>query len=161
MDLVTSHSSRAEREPLSSVSRTANCSSTGQSLTSHWPYLSLCRVHQDGNLTLTQTLLLSSVPSDYGAEVLVNRAGDRLYATSRGSGVIVVYRVTSQGIQREENVFNLSGSWPRHFALKEDMMVVTDQHGDSAQIVHIDRDGLLLPGKTFPVEKQPAFVTFL
>ena len=73
----------------------------------------------------------------------------------------MVYRVTPQGLQREENVFNLTGSWPRHFALQDDVMVAADQHGDTAQIVHVDSDGLLLPGHTFPVEEQPAFVTFL
>ena len=53
------------------------------------------------------------------------------------------------------------GSWPRHFALQDNILVTTDQHGDSAQIVHVDSQGLLLPGGTFNVEEKPAFVTFI
>ena len=55
----------------------------------------------------------------------------------------------------------MAGSWPRHFALRENILVTTDQRGRAAQVVHIDSQGLLLPGKTFTVEEQPAFVTFI
>ena len=121
----------------------------------------LRRIQTDGGLTETQRLPLSSHRGDYGAEILVNTAGDRLYASSRGSGVLLVYRITGDRLEREENMFNMSGSWPRHFALRENILVTTDQRGRSAQVVHIDSQGLLLPGKTFTVEEQPAFVTFL
>ena len=146
------------------MSRTASYWSTGlispflsTSLNSLLP----CRIETDGSLTETQRLALSSHPGDYGAEILVNTAGDRLYASSRGSGVLLVYRITGERLEREENMFNMAGSWPRHFALQENILVTTDQHGDSAQIVHLDSQGLLLPGRTFTVEEQPAFVTFI
>ena len=149
--------------PSSSVNRTASSWSTGLS----YPHLSplnslfLCRIEPDGDLTETQRLPLSSHPGDYGAEILVNTAGDRLYASSRGSGVLLVYRISGDRLEREENMFNMAGSWPRHFALQDNILVTTDQRGAAAQIVHIDGRGLLLPGKTFAVEEQPAFVTFI
>ena len=117
-------------------------------------------VEEDGSLTEPKSVPLSSTEGDYGAEILTNKAGDRVYASSRGTGVIIVYRVTEGGLERMME-FNKLGSWPRHFALKDDLLVTTDQRGSSAQIVHIDSQGLLVPGKKFTVEEGPAFVTFL
>ena len=118
-------------------------------------------MEQDGSLTQTQEQPLASAKDDYGAEILTNQAGNRLYASSRGSGVMVVYKITEEGLEREEGECKLELSWPRHFALQDKFLVAVDQMGSSAQIVHIDSEGLLRPGKTFTVEKKPAFVTFL
>ena len=45
-----------------------------------------------GGLELLQELELSSTPGDAGAEILVGPTGEFVYASSRGTGVVVVYR---------------------------------------------------------------------
>ena len=46
----------------------------------------------DGGLDLIQELQLSSTPGDAGAEILVGPTGEFVYASSRGTGVVVVYK---------------------------------------------------------------------
>ena len=46
----------------------------------------------DGGLDLIQELELSSTPGDAGAEILVGPTGEFVYASSRGTGVVVVYK---------------------------------------------------------------------
>ena len=46
-----------------------------------------------GGLELIQELELSSTPGDAGAEILVGPTGEFVYASSRGTGVVVVYRL--------------------------------------------------------------------
>ena len=56
-------------------------------------YLQVYRVDlSSGQLELLQELELSSTPGDAGAEILVGPTGQFIYASSRGSGVVVVYR---------------------------------------------------------------------
>ena len=57
-----------------------------------------------GALQLAAEAPLSSEAADYGAEIAWSEAGDRLYASSRGTGVVVVWAlqeaVTSLGLAR-------------------------------------------------------------
>ena len=118
----------------------------------------------NGSLEPLQELALSSEEADYGAEVVFNSAGDRVYASSRGTGVMVVYSLDPD-TERLERLQELSqqGSWPRHFALGEDILVTSDQRGDSLQVLHVEAaSGQLIPGKTVTTQDPaPAFVTFL
>ena len=118
----------------------------------------------NGALEPLQELTLSSEAGDYGAEIAFNSDGDRVYASSRGTGVMVVYSLDLD-TERLERLQELSqhGSWPRHFALGEDILVTSDQRGDSLQILHVEAaTGQLIPGKIVDTpEPAPAFVTFL
>ena len=56
-------------------------------------YLQVYRADQSsGQLELLQELELSSTPGDAGAEILLGSTGEFVYGSSRGSGVVVVYR---------------------------------------------------------------------
>ena len=120
---------------------------------------------KDGTFEMLQQLQLSSTDGDYGAEILFNEAGDRLYASSRGTGVILVYNVTQvEQVATVTRVQELSqsGTWPRHMSLERRIMVTSDQRGDTVQVLHVESGtGLLTPGKIIQTEKSPAFVKFL
>ena len=124
-----------------------------------------------GALQLAAEAPLSSEAADYGAEIAWSGAGDRLYASSRGTGVVVVWALeesqetagTGLGLARLQEV-SVWGSWPRHFSLRPEagLLATSDQRGDSLQLLHLDpASGLLVPGKIVPTEHSPAFVTFL
>ena len=120
---------------------------------------------KDGSLRLVQELPLSSEAGDYGAEITFDETGDTLYASSRGTGVIIVYRLNSSSspptLERIQEI-SQSGSWPRHFVLQDRLLVTTDQKGDSLQVLHVEPStGLLIPGKIAATEHSPAFVTFI
>ena len=127
---------------------------------------SISRVNMDnGSLEPLQELPLSSEAGDYGAEIVFNSAGDRVYASSRGTGVMVVYSLDpdTENLARIQEL-QQNGSWPRHFALGEDLLVTSDQRGDSLQVMHVmhaDDSGLLIPGKIVDTEMAPAFIAFL
>ena len=125
----------------------------------------LYRINMDtGSLEPLQELALSSEAGDYGAEIVFNSAGDRVYASSRGTGVLVVYSLdpASQKMERIQEL-QQHGSWPRHFALREDILVTSDQKGDSLQILHVEAaTGKLVPGNIVNTQDPaPAFVAFL
>ena len=114
----------------------------------------------DGSLELVQEVALSPHPDDYGGEILL--AGGRVYASSRGSGVICVYNITLENKLVKIQDFYLGGSWPRHFAIKDQILLAADQRGDSVQLVNIDKDtGILWGGDMVGTENQPAFIIFL
>ena len=48
-------------------------------------------------------------------------------------------------------------------AIRDNMMVVTDQHGDSLEVVHVDNvTGMLSQtGKIYSTPSQPSFVDFM
>ena len=116
----------------------------------------------DGSLHKTQDIELSPHVSEYGGEIALSPDGKFVYASSRGSGIILVYKITDKDDLLKVQEFYLGGTWPRHFAIKDDLMVVVDQKGDSVQLVLIDKDtGLLTAGDMIGVEKAPAFAGFL
>jgi 6-phosphogluconolactonase len=115
-----------------------------------------------GSLELTQELQLSSAGGDAGAEILVGPSGKFVYASSRGTGVVVVYRLEDDDTLTRVEEFNLGGSWPRSMAIKDSMLVVIDQYGDSVQVLSIDQDtGKLQGGALYPTPSQPSFVDFM
>jgi len=114
-----------------------------------------------GNLELIQELELSSNGGDAGAEILVGPTGQFIYASSRGTGVVVVYRLEGDTLTRVEE-FNLIGSWPRSMAIRDSVMVVIDQYGDSVQVVTIDQEtGRLQGGALYNTPSAPSFVDFM
>ena len=116
----------------------------------------------DGSLKFVQQVMLSEHKEDYGAEIVVGPECEHVYASSRGSGVIVVYRLGEDDLLIRVQEFNLGGSWPRHFAIRGQVMVVADQRGDSVQVVTIDKEtGELYGGDMIKTERQPAFVCFV
>ena len=108
-----------------------------------------------------QQVSLSPDAGDYGAEISIGPGGEHVYASSRGSGIIIVYRLTEDHKLVKVQEFYLGGTWPRHFAIKGEMMVVADQRGDSVQLVTINKDtGMLYGGEMVKTGVQPAFVCF-
>merc|ERR1711892_176921 len=129
--------------------------------------MELFRVNpENGSLTLLQTLTLSTDPGDYGAEVLFGPQEDFVYASSRGTGVVLVYGL-DKGQDKLERLqeFKLQGTWPRHMAIKEDLLVVADQKGNTLQVIKINQKTGLLENIENNIEDKtpegPAFVAFL
>jgi len=115
-----------------------------------------------GDLNLIQELALSSNGDDAGAEILVGPTGQFVYASSRGTGVVVVYKLEQDDTLTRVEEFLLSGTWPRSMAIKDNMMLVADQYGDSVQVVMIDQEsGKLTGGDLYPTPSQPSFVDFM
>ena len=57
----------------------------------------------------------------------------------------------------------LSGSWPRGVAIRDTVMVVVDQHGDSLEVLRVDNQSGLLSstGNIVSTPPQPSFVGFM
>jgi len=127
-------------------------------------YLQVYRYDQtSGQLDLLQELELSSTPGDAGAEILVGSTGQFVYASSRGSGVVVVYRLESDDTLVRLQEHKLSGTWPRSVAIRDNVMVVVDQHGDSLEVIKVDNQSGLLSstGNIVATPPQPSFVDFM
>jgi len=115
-----------------------------------------------GTLELLQELEFPS-GDEYsaGAEILV--LGDYIYASSRGRGVIVVYKLDADDTMHKIQEFDVAGTWPRHMAFCKDggMLALIDQKGDSVQVLAVDRETMLLSdGGVAATPPGPAFVTF-
>jgi len=116
---------------------------------------------ETSGLSLLQELPFSSTNGDSGAEILIQ--GDFVYATSRGSGVVLVYRMDPESglltlVQEEK----LGGTWPRSLVVRGNIGAVIDQKGDSLQLLHIDEaTGMVTPGATVATPSGPAFVQFV
>jgi len=127
-------------------------------------YLQVYRYDRtSGQLDLLQELELSSTPGDAGAEILVGSTGQFVYASSRGSGVVVVYRIEFDDSLVRVQEHKLSGTWPRSFAIRDNVMVVVDQHGDSLEVIKVDNESGLLSstGTVVATPPQPSFVGFM
>ena len=73
----------------------------------------------------------------------------------------MVYRLEGDTLTRVEE-FNLIGSWPRSMAIRDSVMVVIDQYGDSVQVVTIDQEtGRLQGGALYNTPSAPSFVDFM
>jgi len=115
-----------------------------------------------GSLELLQELEVSSNGDNTGGEILVGPSGQFVYASSRGTGVVVVYRLEADDTLVWVEEFNLEGIWPRSMAIRDNLMVVIDQFGDSVQVLTIDQEtGKLEGGQLYPTPSQPSFVDFM
>ena len=59
--------------------------------------------------------------------------------------------------------FQLSGTWPRSMAIRDNVMVVIDQHGDTMELVRVDNESGMLSstGKMITTPAGPSFVDFM
>ena len=59
--------------------------------------------------------------------------------------------------------FQLSGTWPRSMAIRDNVMVVIDQHGDTMELVRVDNETGMLSstGKMVATPAGPSFVDFM
>ena len=115
-----------------------------------------------GNLELIQELEVSSNGEDAGAEILVGPSGQFVYASSRGTGVVVVYKLEMDDTLVRVEEYSLGGTWPRSMAIRDNLMVVIDQYGDSVQVLTIDQEtGKLKGGDLYTTPSQPSFVDFM
>ena len=112
-----------------------------------------------GELRLNQQFKLSSNGTDAGAEILLSQDGETLYASSRGSGIVAVFKNNTQEYRKVQEL-NLGGTWPRSVALQGDIMLMADQVGNKTQVISIDGNGMLTAGQLLPTPPSPAFVMF-
>lgn len=115
---------------------------------------------------LAQELELSSTPGDAGAEILVGPSGQFVYGSSRGSGVVLVYSLEEDDTLVKVQEYNLSGTWPRSMAIRDNLMVVADQYGEAIQVLNIDPvTGMLntdnMEHNTLAAPPGPSFVGFM
>ena len=70
-----------------------------------------CRLSvSDGSLEHVQSVELSPHAADYGAEIVLGAGGEHVYATSRGSGVVLVYQVEQEDRLVKVQEFYLGGT---------------------------------------------------
>ena len=113
-----------------------------------------------GDLVLNQQLKLSSNDKDAGAEVLLSEDGKTLYVSSRGTGIIAVFKQNGKEYEKVQEL-KLGGTWPRSVAIKIDTLLMADQVGNNTQVISINEDGMLKAGQILPTPPSPAFVMFL
>ena len=115
-------------------------------------------------LELASEVELSSTATDYGAEILVGANGEFVYASSRGTGVVVVYKLEQDDSLTRIQEFKLNGTWPRSMAIMDTRLVVTDQKGGTLQLLEINPETGLIgenPGYVYKTPPEPAFVGFM
>ena len=116
----------------------------------------------NGELNLLQQVELSLHSEDYGVEIAVVPEGKYVYASSRGAGILLVYQLTAEDTLQKIQEFYLAGSWPRHFAIQDNLILVADQKGDTAQLLEIDAESGEVSHLTeIQTAPRPAFVCFL
>jgi len=123
------------------------------------------------SMSLIQVQQLSRHPTDYGAEILVQ--DEHVFATSRGTGILVVYKIDLDGKLSRSQEVPLAGSWPRGFTLTRGLAAAVDQKGDSVQLLAIAQPGkveaigqvvdggFIVAGASVPTPPMPAFVAFV
>ena len=74
----------------------------------------------------------------------------------------MVYKLESDNTLTRVEEYNLGGTWPRSMAIRDTMMVVIDQYGDSVQVLTIDQEtGKLQGGALYKTPGGPSFVDFM
>ena len=116
---------------------------------------------ESGNLQQLEKVEFAEKEGQYGAEILLSEDRKTLYASSRGNGIISVYRVQNNSLVKIQEV-QLVGTWPRSFDLRGNVMLAADQKSNQLQILSVDGlSGMLTPGGSVETPKAPAFVMFL
>ena len=113
-----------------------------------------------GDLYPLQELKLAGLDTNFGAEILVSADGNTVYASSRGKGIVAVYKFNGEEY-RTDQMFELEGTWPRSIALKDDILVAVDQKGDSLQVISLNQTSLVSLGPLLDTPPSPAFVMFI
>ena len=102
-----------------------------------------------GDLELIQELEVSSNREDTGAD----------------TGVVVVYKLEMDDTLSRVQEYNLGGIWPRSMAIRDNLLVVIDQYGDSLEALTIDQETgkVLAPegNNMYATPSQPSFVDFM
>jgi len=123
------------------------------------------------SMSLLQVQQLSRHPTDYGAEILVQ--DEHVFATSRGTGILIVYKIGVSGTLSRSQEVPLAASWPRGFALTSGLAAAADQKGDSVQLLGIAQGGkveaigqvvdggYIVAGASVPSPPMPAFLAFI
>jgi len=120
----------------------------------------------DGSLTSIQQLHLSSTTGDSGGEILLGPNRDFIYASSRVTGVVVVYRLNTHedSLERLQEL-TLGSIWPRSMVIKDQMLMVASKWDNALEMIKIDQDTGLLEkpeNNMFTnTPDQPAFIMLL
>lgn len=113
---------------------------------------------------LISTLPHAAAPGNLGGHVMLNAAGDRLYATNRGHDSIATFEVSHDGQLTFLGDVPSGGASPRFFLLLEEarLMIVANEEGNCVTIFEVGPDGLLtqsgsaaIPGPAFIFQTNP------
>lgn len=102
--------------------------------------------------------------TEYGSEIEIHPNGNWLYISNRGTAFIGVFKIDSgSGNLAHIQTVELSGTWPRHFAIKENRFVVADQFENKLTKFEICQEsGKLINAEDLACgENNPAMITFL
>ena len=94
---------------------------------------------------------------------MVDSQGKFVYGSSRGTGEVLVYKLQDDDTLAKIQTYNLNGTWPRSMAIRDNLMAVIDQKGNSLQLLEIDQATGMLSGRPYniyPTPPEPAFVDF-
>lgn len=95
---------------------------------------------------------------NYGAEIQIHPNGRFLFCSNRGHGAIVAFAIADNGSLRRVQLFDLEGTWPRHFLVHPEgrHLLVAEQFKNQIEIVNVDpSNGLLSKGSTIGTEQAP------
>lgn len=123
-----------------------------------------------GSLTKKKDLEYQIPGSDpdtkqYGSEIEISNDGSFLYLSHRGSGAILVFRVTNDvdGYLECVQVERTRGTWPRHFALSPNgkLLVSVDQFLNIMEVYQIQQDGKIGNKIESDCGEAPTMVTWI
>ena len=92
---------------------------------------------------------MSSEAEDYGAEIVFNSAGNRVFVSSRVTGVLVEYSLDPNTENPARSCSITAPGLAFYPGRGPSCLVTSDQRGDSLQIMHVmhaDDSDLLYPG---------------
>lgn len=100
---------------------------------------------------------------NYGAEIAVHPNGRFLFCSNRGHGAIAVFAIADSGNLTRVQLFDLEGTWPRHFLIHPEgrHLLVAEQFKNQIEVVNLDpSNGLLTKGTTIGTEAAPTVLAF-
>ncbi|MDB6133462.1 MAG: 6-phosphogluconolactonase [Verrucomicrobiales bacterium] len=110
-------------------------------------------------LQLISTLPPGATTENLGGHVMINAAGDRLYATNRGHDSIATFAIGDAGQLSFLRDTPSGGASPRFFLLLEEqrLMVVANEEGNIVTFFDVGPDGLLTQSGGIAIP-APAFI---
>ena len=98
-----------------------------------------------GVLREVATVPSTSGPPSAPASIALSADNRRLYISNRGADTIATFDVDAGGDLTGIDEVPTGGSWPRHFAIVDDLLFVANQKGNSVVSFAFDADGLPRP----------------
>lgn len=109
-------------------------------------------------LDVRSSVQVPPVGDNFPSELVLSPDATRLYVANRGNDTVTTFAVTDSGLSALDEV-STGGTWPRHFALLDNALLVANQHSGTVTLMELDRtNGLPQPGRTVLEHPSPSMI---